>query len=80
MRYPGDFKDFDYSPRTSKAGIAIFFINCCDQLDHITSIIRMIVKIFLTVRLHHVAKERNIDNTKKLVRHKNTKSIHQKNQ
>lgn len=23
MRYPGDFKEFDYSPRTSKAGIAI---------------------------------------------------------
>lgn len=55
------------------------FENCCSP-EHASSIIKLILKLFLTVRLHHIAKERKYDMTKKMVRHKNTKSTHQQNQ
>lgn len=51
------------------------FQDCC-SVDHANLVIRNVIKVFLDLRLHHVAKLQNQQRTKKIVRRLNTHNTH----
>lgn len=74
-----DSKFYQKLTLKSLRNIGPVYKNGCSS-EHIHSMTKLMVKLYLTVRLHHLAKLRNFEITKKMVRHKNTKSTHQHHQ
>lgn len=50
--------------------------SCSIECDHSLSLLKIVVTIYLKVRLHHIAKEHNINTKSKFLRSKCTKLVH----